>query len=277
MFSARNTLSRTTTISGHAADVEPAGHERDRDHHEQDQIGGSGLDANRGQEEDAEPDGDVVAGEGERERAEEPDPEGEDQRQREWMLRESDSGGDCEQEQPGGACEPARAARAQTRWGRALRLNARCSPLLYAPRHAGRDPASTSPAGDHPGRGRRRPVLRGRAPPGARRALRRRARRLRGGPAPRGGGAGGSAFRPASARPAADQSGARSRRPGRADRSPPTGAASASCTRAARRRESSAVSPPWQPACRSASSPSTAGPSPRTPAWLPACTACRTG
>jgi hypothetical protein len=147
-----------------SADVEPAGHERDRDHHEQDQIGGSGLDANRGQEEDAEPDGEVVAGEGERERADEPDPEGEDQRQREWMLRESDSGGDCEQEQPGGACEPA-ALRAANPVGPRPAAECAALTLLYAPRHAGRDPASTSPAGDHPGRGRRRPVVCGRAPP----------------------------------------------------------------------------------------------------------------
>ena len=119
----------------------------------------------------AEPDGDVVAGEDERERAEEPDPEGEDQRQRERMLGESDSGRDRD---AGAARRRLRAGprcARRTTEGSANRgwvrgAHRRESPSVRFARHAGRDTASTSAAGDHPGRGRRRAVLRGRAPAG---------------------------------------------------------------------------------------------------------------
>ena len=99
----------------HAAEVEPAGHERDRDHDEEDQVGRSRLDADGGEQEDAQGDGGVVAGESERERAEEAEPEGQDHRQRKWVPREDHAGRNREQEQPRGGCQPARAAHRRRR------------------------------------------------------------------------------------------------------------------------------------------------------------------
>ena len=68
-----------------------SGHEGQRDHDDEDEIGGRGLDPDGGQEQDAERDGGVVAGEREGKRPEQPHSEAQDDRQRQRGSAEHDA------------------------------------------------------------------------------------------------------------------------------------------------------------------------------------------
>ena len=112
----------------HAVEIEPPARRCDRDHDDEDEIGGRGVDDDDSEQRDAEPDGGVVAHERERERAHERRSGEDDEAEREGRLPGERDGED--EREPGGGQNSSRRRGERPEESRTARRRAMASAFM---------------------------------------------------------------------------------------------------------------------------------------------------